>query len=396
MHSACGGNPVKRLHSNLRIAAVITAPDEEVCGAYFCHRPLVSWSIVHAQCATTVETVFLQTDSDHIRRIAEDHGVSVIHGESIDRQNASGTISGVWADAAEINDFDLLVVLPASAPLRHLGDIDRAVRTAIDTNADVVVSGTSADASDVWMIATQGHLQALSDSSSATEEGALFVENGAILVLNLAGTSDGNDHPHVVPLRLIGWQAPTIGASAELWECEGRFRQLLLPELEEDAQAWLMSLTTEVDLVVYDFDGVMTDNRVWVNEDGIEAVFANRADGLGVERIRRLGIPQLILSTETNPVVSARATKLRLPVIQGSTDKKEALLNHCRDHSIDPCRVLFVGNDVNDATVMEAVGWPVAPSDAHESIKRTARIITKAQGGGGVIKELAERFFRDG
>lgn len=143
-------------------------------------------------------------------------------------------------------------------------------------------------------------------------------------------------------------------------------------------------------LIVYDFDGVMTDNRVLVSEDGTESVMCNRADGLGVERIRKLGIPQLILSTETNPVVTSRATKLGLSVIQGCGDKRTTLKEHCDQHDYSPKRVLYVGNDLNDLEAMNMVGYPVAPFDAHPSILGIAVMVTKAKGGAGVIKELAE------
>lgn len=145
-----------------------------------------------------------------------------------------------------------------------------------------------------------------------------------------------------------------------------------------------------VDLIVYDFDGVMTDNRVIVFQDGREAVVANRADGLGIHMIRRWGIPQLILSTETNPVVRARAEKLRLDVIHGCEDKKTTLMTHCREKDIESSRVIFVGNDLNDLEVMMWVGYPVAPQDAHPKIQEIARVITRVPGGAGVVRELAE------
>jgi len=145
-----------------------------------------------------------------------------------------------------------------------------------------------------------------------------------------------------------------------------------------------------IDLIVYDFDGVMTDNRVIVFQDGTEAVVANRADGLGVDRFRSLGLPQLILSTETNPVVKARAAKLHLEVIDSCKDKKNALENYCAQRSYDLNRVMYVGNDLNDLDVMRIVGFPVAPADAHPKIKKVAKLTTEARGGEGVIKELSD------
>jgi len=146
----------------------------------------------------------------------------------------------------------------------------------------------------------------------------------------------------------------------------------------------------DIDLIVYDFDGVMTDNRVIVFQDGTEAVIVNRADGLGVDRFRNLGIPQLILSTETNPVVKARATKLRIEVIASCKDKKIALENYCEQNGYDLNKVMYIGNDLNDLEVMRIVGFPIAPADAHAKIKKMAKMVTKAKGGEGVVKEVSE------
>jgi 3-deoxy-D-manno-octulosonate 8-phosphate phosphatase (KDO 8-P phosphatase) len=145
-----------------------------------------------------------------------------------------------------------------------------------------------------------------------------------------------------------------------------------------------------VDLVVYDFDGVMTDNRVIVFQDGTEAVVVNRADGLGVDCFRSLDIPQLILSTETNPVVNARAAKLRIEVIASCKDKKFALEKFCLENGYNLSQVIYVGNDLNDLEVMKIVGFPVAPADANPKIKKIAKLTTEAKGGEGVVRELSD------
>ena len=146
----------------------------------------------------------------------------------------------------------------------------------------------------------------------------------------------------------------------------------------------------DIDLIVYDFDGVMTDNRVIIFQDGTEGVTVNRADGLGVAIIKEKGIPQLILSTDSNPLVQARAAKLGLPVIHNTPDKRDSLEAYCRVHTVDPSRVVYVGNDLNDKEVMEFAGIPIAPADAHPEILSIARIVLRAIGGGGVVRELAD------
>ncbi len=147
---------------------------------------------------------------------------------------------------------------------------------------------------------------------------------------------------------------------------------------------------SDLDLLVYDFDGVMTDNRVSVSESMVETVTCNRADGLGVNMIRALGVPQVIISTEANPVVAARAKKLRLEVLQDVADKRAALESYCRAKGYALERVMFVGNDVTDIEAMRIVGWPASPADAHPRVRAISRIVTRTVGGGGVVKELAE------
>ena len=144
----------------------------------------------------------------------------------------------------------------------------------------------------------------------------------------------------------------------------------------------------DIDLIVYDFDGVMTDNKVVVFDDGREAVYCNRSDGLGVAMIREKKIPQLILSTEANKVVKARAKKLGIPVMNGIKDKKSVLFKYCQQRQINLKRVLYVGNDLNDYEIMCEVGVPVAPQDAHPSIKKEAKYIIPRAGGSGVIRAL--------
>ncbi|MBT4774652.1 MAG: HAD hydrolase family protein [Crocinitomicaceae bacterium] len=144
----------------------------------------------------------------------------------------------------------------------------------------------------------------------------------------------------------------------------------------------------KIKLIVYDFDGVMTDNKVYVDQNGNEMVQVNRADGLGVSEIKKLGIEQIIISTEQNPVVSTRAHKLGIPCLQGIENKKMALFDYCKENDIDLKNVAYVGNDINDKNVMENTGLTFCPADAHESIKNISDHVLKTKGGHGVIREL--------
>ncbi|WNI29683.1 acylneuraminate cytidylyltransferase [Streptomyces sp. ITFR-6] len=145
----------------------------------------------------------------------------------------------------------------------------------------------------------------------------------------------------------------------------------------------------DIDAVVLDFDGTQTDDRVLIDADGRETVAVHRGDGLGIAALRKAGLPLLILSTEQNPVVAARAHKLRVPVLHGIDRKDLALKQWCDERSIAPERVLYVGNDVNDLPCFALAGWPVAVASAHDSVRAAARAVTTAPGGSGAIREIA-------
>ncbi|MGW1129207.1 cytidylyltransferase domain-containing protein [Streptomyces sp. NPDC002526] len=145
----------------------------------------------------------------------------------------------------------------------------------------------------------------------------------------------------------------------------------------------------DIDAVVLDFDGTQTDDRVLVDSDGRETVAVHRGDGLGIAALRKAGVPLLILSTEQNPVVAARAHKLRVPVLHGIDRKDLALKQWCDEQSLAPERVMYVGNDVNDLPCFALAGWPVAVASAHDSVRAAARAVTTTPGGSGAIREIA-------
>ncbi|MFB6791220.1 cytidylyltransferase domain-containing protein [Streptomyces olivaceus] len=145
----------------------------------------------------------------------------------------------------------------------------------------------------------------------------------------------------------------------------------------------------DIDAVVLDFDGTQTDDRVLIDSDGREFVSVHRGDGLGIAALRRSGLTMLILSTEVNPVVAARARKLKLPVLHGIDRKDLALKQWCEEQGIAPERVLYVGNDVNDLPCFALVGWPVAVASAHDAVRGAARAVTTVPGGEGAVREVA-------
>ena len=143
-------------------------------------------------------------------------------------------------------------------------------------------------------------------------------------------------------------------------------------------------------LVAFDFDGVFTDNMVYVFENGSEAVRCSRSDGIGLQKLAHLGIRTVIISTEANPVVSARARKLKIDCVQNCKDKRGALEDRIAKIGISLNQVAFVGNDINDLACLTCVGLPIVVKDAHPDVIPVARYQTQNPGGQGAVREVCD------
>ena len=147
-----------------------------------------------------------------------------------------------------------------------------------------------------------------------------------------------------------------------------------------------------VRLLAFDFDGVFTDNAVYVADDGTEMVRCSRSDGIGLRKLEQLGVVPVIISTETNPVVSARSRKLQVRCIQGCVDKRAALENLAQELGLTPPEVAFVGNDINDRAALKYAGLPIVVQDAHPDVAELGFYRTNRPGGYGAVREVCDLF----
>ncbi len=144
-------------------------------------------------------------------------------------------------------------------------------------------------------------------------------------------------------------------------------------------------------MAVFDFDGVFTDNRVLVMQDGTEGVICSRADGIGLERLRQFGLKLYVISTERNPVVRARCRKLGLPCVQGCKNKAQTLKKIAAKEHIPLTEISYMGNDINDLECLEIVGLSVCVADAHPDVQALCTYRTQASGGNGAVREFCEK-----
>jgi YrbI family 3-deoxy-D-manno-octulosonate 8-phosphate phosphatase len=352
---------------------------------------LVARAVRSALAAPSVTDVVVSTDHAEIAAEAERHGARVVRrpadlaGAAASSESAVLHALDAVAAGSGADDPAVTVLLQATSPFVDPGDLDAAVRLVLDGTHDVVVA--VAPTHDFqWRLDADGPVPVghTTDHRPRRQDRAPhFRETGAFYVMRTAGLREhGTRFFGSVGLRPVAAEwAVEIDEPRDLWLA----RTLL------DQPGGTAVEQIDVDALVTDFDGVHTDDAVHVAQDGTESVRVHRGDGLGVARLRDAGLPLLILSKERNPVVTARARKLGVDVLQGVDDKAGALRDWLAVRRIDPARVAYVGNDVNDLPALRVVGWPVAVADAHPDVLAAARVVTAARGGHGAVREVCDR-----
>ena len=149
----------------------------------------------------------------------------------------------------------------------------------------------------------------------------------------------------------------------------------------------------KIQAFIFDFDGVMTNNLVYIDQYGKELVRCSREDGLACDVLHKLKIPTYILSTEKNPVVTKRANKLKISAIQGVADKVKAIKDLANKNNYDLKNIFYVGNDINDYHAMKICGFAACPADSNYKIKEVSDIVLRTNGGDGVVRDLLENIF---
>jgi len=147
----------------------------------------------------------------------------------------------------------------------------------------------------------------------------------------------------------------------------------------------------KIKLVLTDVDGVLTDGCMYYSSKGEELKKFHTRDGMAVELLLQNNIKTIIVTREKSKIVVSRAQKIKIFKVYSNIKQKDAILNQiCTKFKVTPGEILFIGDDINDEKIMKLVGLSAAPSDAINTIKNIANIITDASGGKGVLREVAD------
>jgi len=355
-------------------------------------KPLMAWTIEAARNARHVTRVVVSTEDEEIARVARDYGADVVRRPaeiSGDTSSSESALLHVLGHLKEMERYqpEIIAFLQCTSPLTTSADIDGTVAALLEQNADSALSVTRFF-HFVWRNESSGAVGVNHDKKvrpRRQDRQAEYLENGAVYAMRTEGFVAarhrffGKTVVHEVdPAHSLEIDEPHDFAAAEmLLRRRTHVHRLAL-------------LPAPVGALVLDFDGVMTDDRVHLDQDGREAVTCSRSDGMGLSHLRRAGVPMLVISKETNAVVSARCAKLKVECVQGCDDKLPIMLEWLEKGNVSAAQTVYVGNDENDLACMRAVGCPVAVNDAHADVIPAARLVLERRGGRGAVRELCD------
>jgi len=354
-------------------------------------KPLLAHSIQQAFASGVIDRVLVSTDDTEIASVSWQHGAEVVwrppelSGDKASSESALLHALDYFA-RGEGSDPKLVVFLQATSPLRRPEDVRQAVETLQQERADSLFSACPLQGF-LWRVENGAPRAFNYDHASrpmrqdAPED---VVENGSIYVFK----------PWVLRQlqnRLGGRVSVYRMESEHYFQIDeaGDF-EILETLMRNRGRAEVRADFRPVRLLVLDFDGVLTDNLVALDEHGVESVRCSRADGMGIAEVRKCGIEVVVLSKERNPVVAARCRKLEITHLQGLDDKLASLRVLTDERDLEPHQVAYIGNDRNDLDCMRWVGLPIAVADAIEEVRRTAHYVAMRAGGQGAVREVCD------
>jgi N-acylneuraminate cytidylyltransferase len=356
-------------------------------------KPLLTHTIDAALDARHVSRVVVTTDDAEIAQLARAAGAEVVHRPSelaADEASSEAALLHALAtlDFPANDEPEAFAFLQCTSPLTEPADIDRLIEAVVEGGADSAFLATRFS-HFVWRSDESGNFHGVNHDRDRRERRqdrpVEYLETGAGYAMKLSGFRKYQHRffGHVVAVEMPIERAGEIDTLEEFNAIEARMRANRRASAQQQ-------LPNPVAALVMDFDGVLSDDTVTVSEDGTESVRCSRSDGLGLELLLKDGLPMIVLSREANKVVRARTEKLRLECIHGLEHKLDTLKEWAVRNGIELARTIYVGNDINDLECMAAVGFPVAPADAHPLARDAAKLVLDHNGGRGAVRELAD------
>jgi len=356
-------------------------------------EPLIVYTIKSAKKSKYITRVIVSTDDPEIAEISKKYGSEVVWRPpeiSGDADTSESALFQVLDSLKNSENYhpELIIFLQCTSPLTTSEDIDGTIQTLIEKDADSALTVTQFHYF-LWKQDANGEIIGINHDKlvrpTRQQREPQYIETGAVYVMRTDGFLKAKH-------RFFGKTVMHITPSERHWEIDEPIDLSIAEVLmtEQNKIQSIKRLPAPISGIVFDFDGVFTNNKVIVHEDGGESVICCRSDGLGISQLKTLNIPLLVLSKEKNPVVQVRCKKLEIPYKQNISEKITVLKEWLQENTLNSANVIYVGNDVNDLSCMQYVGCGIAVGDAYPEVKASAKIILTATGGNGAIRELCD------
>lgn len=357
--------------------------------AHVCGKPLICHSIEQAIMSAQISRVIVTSDDEDVLLLAKQYGVDAVlrprHLATDIARTETALMHAIdfFQDTGQVIE-DPLVLLQPTSPLRNPTDIDEAIEVYCATGSDSLFSACFQEGF-IWEESRGENPRPLSydhlDRPMRQNRKGTMAENGSIYVfsshlLRTTGCRLGGEISVYLMDPLSSFQVDSIQD---------------IERIESIAKVFPYSTPSigEVAIIVSDFDGVLTDNRVYLAENGLESIICNRLDSSGADSLKKSGVKVIILSGESNQVVGLRCKKIGLEHFTGIANKSKVLKMISDSNGVPLREIMYIGNDSNDIECMKLCGHPTAVSDATPEAKRVARYFTQRKGGEGVLREVA-------
>lgn len=354
-------------------------------------KPLIAWTIEQALSSKKISRVVVSTDSTEIAKISENYGAEVPFLRPEKFATDSATTEEVLLHAVEAmavpNNNNAIVLLQPTSPVRLKRSIDSAIYKFEKERADSLVSVNSTK-NFFWKkdkkIIPMYDIFKRPMRQNLKKNQVFYRENGSIYIMKVSSLVKYKNRlgGKISMFEMSEKEGHEIDSMNDFQIVKNYIFELKRKKIK----------ASDIDAIIFDFDGVLTDNHVYLSSDGFESVKCNRSDGYSFSLMKRKGIKAFILSSETNDVVRRRGQKLKVETIIGSKNKKKDLQKICKKYKFDPKRLIYVANDLNDLEVMKECGISFAVSDAVDEVKSIANIVLKSKGGGLVAREILTNY----
>jgi len=375
----------------------------------FAGYPLIAWSIAAAKQSASVTRVLVSTDDGEIAAVARQFGAETPFLRPAEFAQDNTTDLPVFIHAlkwlAEHEGYkpDVVAQLRPTSPIRPRGLVDEAIEILLahpdaDSVRGVVPAGQNPH--KMWLLINENSpMKNLLDVDGIDEPynaprqilPPVYWQTGHIDAIRTATILNGSMSGKTIYPLVID---PRYTIDIDNLQDWARYEHLVATGRLDMVWAGRVRrpMPSTIKLIVSDFDGVITDNRVWTDENGKETVAATRSDSMRVRDLRERGVEVMILSSEPNPVVKARAEKMGVESVQGIDirGKGEALKKLLAEKKVDAAHVVYIGNDLNDLPCFEIAGWAVAVADAYPEVLQAADHVLTKPGGHGSVRELCE------